>query len=368
MRRFYFAQSIPECPSRFCPDLYKRCAAVFAQTREQAVMDLSNLGDGMAVKTAIIGLGIMGRRMLEHMLLHPEFDVVAVWDPDPAACKTTLSLAPDTSLAASADAAIAAADLVYLACPPVPRKAYALAAAAAGKAIFLEKPLGVDVEESRDLVAQIDASGVPAAVNFTQAAGAALQGVSAAARAGDLGELMGADIVVTYAQWPRAWQIEADWLRFRAEGGMTREVISHFLFFSERILGPLDLVWAQPDYPPNSDLCETHVAARLVSATGAPVSIMGSVGGAQPDRQELTIKGAKVSRRVSDFYKDAMSTGNDFTPVDEDPHDPRATSLRAQLDDLVLLIEGKENRLATLAEALRVQILIEAILAGKSAP
>jgi hypothetical protein len=95
---------------------------------------------------------------------------------------------------------------------------------------------------------------------------------------------------------------------------------------------------------------------------------MGSVGGAQPDRQELTIKGAKASRRVSDFYKDAMSTGTDFTPVDEDPHDPRATSLRAQLDDLVLLIEGKENRLATLAEALRVQILIEAILAGKSAP
>ena len=322
----------------------------------------------MTIKTAIIGLGIMGQRMLEHMLLHPAYSVVAVWDPSDDACRAATAIAPDVTVTATAEDAIAAADLVYLACPPVPRKAYALAAASAGKAVFLEKPLGINVEESRDLVEKIAASGVPAAVNFTQAAGAALTDVHAAAKAGELGELAGADIVVTYAAWPRAWQQAADWLRFRAEGGMTREVISHFLFFSERILGPLELVWAQPDYPSDSKLCETHVAARLVSASGAPVTIMGSVGGAQPDRQELTIKGSKSSRRISEFYRDAVSTGGDFTPVVDDYADPRATSLRAQLDDLVLLIEGKPNRLATLPEALHVQILIEAILAGKPAP
>lgn len=317
----------------------------------------------MTINTAIIGLGIMGRRMAEHMALHPAFTVQTMWDPDPAACAQARDMVPSAAIAASAEVAIATADLVYLACPPVPRKAYALAAAQAGKAVFLEKPLGVDVEASRDLVAQITASGVPAAVNFTQAAGAALTDVSRAAQAGELGALAGADIVVTYAHWPRAWQEAADWLRFRAEGGMTREVISHFLFFSERILGPLDLVWARADYPEGADLCETHVAARLVSATGLPVTIMGSVGGAQPDRQELTIKGAHASRRISDFYRDAVSTGETFEPVHADYADPRATSLKAQLDDLVLLIEGKPNRLATLDEALRVQVLVEQILA-----
>lgn len=322
----------------------------------------------MTIHTAIIGLGIMGRRMVEHMTLHPDYTVVSLWDPDPQACKTAQELAPNATLAGSASDAIKAADLVYLACPPVPRKAYALEAAHAGKAIFLEKPLGVDIEESRDLVAKITASGVPTAVNFTQAAGAALTDVSAAAKAGDLGALMGVDIVVTYGNWPRAWQVDADWLRFSAEGGMTREVISHFLFFSERILGPLDLVWARPEYPPNSDLSETHVAARLVSSSGAPVTIMASVGGAQPDRQEVTVKGSKASRRISDFYRDAVSTGGDFKEITTDHHDPRATSLKAQLDDLVLLINGKVNRLATLSEALRVQILIETILSGKSYP
>jgi 3-hydroxyisobutyrate dehydrogenase-like beta-hydroxyacid dehydrogenase len=40
----------------------------------------------MAIKVAIIGLGIMGRRMLEHMDRHAAFQPIAVWDPDPAAC------------------------------------------------------------------------------------------------------------------------------------------------------------------------------------------------------------------------------------------------------------------------------------------
>jgi predicted dehydrogenase len=319
----------------------------------------------MAVKTALIGLGIMGRRMLEHMGRHPGYDPVALWDPDSEACRTALTLFPGATIAGSADDAMAAAELVYLACPPEPRKAYALAAAAAGKAVFLEKPLGVNVAESEALVETVQARGVPSAVNFTQAAGAALTGVAEAARTGKMGEIVGADIVVTYKAWPRDWQKAADWLRFRAEGGMTREVISHFLFFSERILGPLSVVWARPSYPQNSDLCETHLLARLETVEGCPVSIIASVGGAQPDRQELTIKGSRTSRRITDFYIDAVSDGGPFTEFEERPSDPRASSLKAQLDDLLLCIANKPNRLATLEEALRVQKLVEAMLAGK---
>lgn len=319
----------------------------------------------MAIKTAIIGLGIMGRRMLEHMCLHEGYSPAFLWDPNPENCRLAAIAAPGSEIMDSAESAIRAADLVYLACPPVPRKAYALAAAAAGKAVFLEKPLGVDVDESTDLVQRLADSGVPAAVNFTQAAGAALTQISAAAKSGALGDVVGADIVVTYANWPRDWQKAADWLRFREEGGMTREVVSHFLFFSERILGPLSLVWARPSFPADKLLCETHMLARLEAADGRPVTVMASVGGAQPDRQELTIKGSKVSRRVTDFYRDAASDGGEFAPVDVDPADPRATSLKAQLDDLLLLVNGKPNRLATPEEALRVQKLVEGMLIGR---
>ena len=319
----------------------------------------------MTLKTAIIGLGIMGRRMVEHMARHPEYAPVALWDPDAEACAAAQALAPDAAIVDSAEAAIAAADLVYLACPPAPRKAYAMAAADAGKAVFLEKPLGVDIAESKALVAHLEARGVPAAVNFTQAAGAAMTGVDHAAKTGALGDVLGADIVVTYAHWPRAWQIAADWLRFRNEGGMTREVISHFLFFSERILGPLSVVSAVPSYPDDPALCETHMLARLEAADGRPVTVMASVGGAQPDRQELTIKGSKASRRITEFYIDAMSDGGPFEEFEERPADPRGASLKAQLDDLLLCVDGKPNRLATPQEGLRVQMLVEQMLAGK---
>ena len=319
----------------------------------------------MTLKTAIIGLGIMGRRMLEHMARHPGYAPVALWDPDAEACAAAQALAPDAVIVDSPEAAIAAVDLVYLACPPAPRKAYAMAAADAGKAVFLEKPLGVDITESKALVAHLEARGVPAAVNFTQAAGAAMTGVDHAAKTGVLGDMLGADIVVTYPHWPRAWQKAADWLRFRDEGGMTREVISHFLFFSERILGPLSVVSAHPSYPEDPTLCETQMLARLETADGRPVTVMASVGGAQPDRQELTIKGSKASRRITEFYIDAMSDGGPFEEFEERPADPRGASLKAQLDDLLLCVDGKPNRLATPQEGLRVQMLVELMLAGK---
>ena len=143
---------------------------------------------------------------------------------------------------------------------------------------------------------------------------------------------------------------------------MTREVISHFLFFSERILGPLSVVWARPSYPEDPTLCETHLLARLETSDGKAVTIMASVGGAQPDRQELTIKGTASSRRVTDFYVDAASSSEHFTEINERPQDPRAVSLKAQLDDLLLCIDGAPNRLATLHEALRVQKLVEVML------
>ncbi len=317
----------------------------------------------MAISTAIIGLGIMGRRMLEHMRLHEDFSPTALWDPSPASCRQAQEIALGSAIMDSAEIAIRNADLVYLACPPVPRKAYALEAASAGKAVFLEKPLGVDIDESADLVRRLGKSGVPAAVNFTQAAGNALSEISQAAATGELGDIVGIDIVVTYSNWPRNWQREADWLRFRQEGGMTREVISHFLFFSERLLGPLSLVFSHPSFPTDSKLCETHMLARLESSDGQPVTILASVGGAQPDRQELTIKGSRRSRRVADFFRDLMSDGGKFLPVGDEPADPRATSLRAQLDDLLLLLNRQPNRLASPEEALRVQILVEGMLA-----
>ena len=320
----------------------------------------------MIVKVAIIGLGIMGRRMLEHMRKHEKFEPNFLWDPDKSACEKAIEIDAEAKIMDSPEEAIDAADLVYLACPPKVREAYAIDTVQKGKALFLEKPLGIDVEHSKKFIERLKNFNVPLAVNFTQAAGLALNDLLHAKSNEEFGEMIGVDIIVTYPKWPREWQKEADWLRFKSEGGMTREVISHFLFFSERVLGLLELKWAKVVYPKDDLLCETDVLARLETKDGKCVNILASVGGVQPDRQEMTIRGTKTSRRVSEFYKDFESDGGEFLPLREEPKDPRAVSLKAQLDHLFLNYKGMPNQLASLDEAYRVQTLIEAILEKKN--
>ena len=317
------------------------------------------------IKVAIIGLGIMGRRMLQHMRLHEKFEPNYLWDPDKNACLKAIEVDSEAKIMNSPEEAIDAADLVYLACPPKVRESYAIETAQKGKALFLEKPLGIDNDQSKSLINKLKGFDVPLAVNFTQAAGPALNDLIKAKSAGELGEMIGVDIIVTYPKWPREWQKEADWLRFNKEGGMTREVISHFIFFSERVLGFLELKWAKVIYPKDKLLCETDMLARLETKDGKSVNILASVGGAQPDRQEMTIRGTKKSRRVSEFYRDYESDGGEFFPLREDPPDPRAVSLKGQLDELNKLYKKKSHRLATLDEALRVQVLIEGILLSR---
>lgn len=321
----------------------------------------------MTHKMAIIGLGIMGRRMLENALQHPAFEVCGVWDPSPASVSKTLEMAPGVTVAPNAQAAMAGANVVYLACPPGPRKTYALKAAAAGQGVFMEKPLGTDNAQSRDLVAQLRQARLPGVVNFTQAASRGFEELSRAIAAGETGELLGIDIVVNYPAWPRAWQKDADWLRLREEGGYTREVISHFLFLAGRFLGPLTLQHALPRYPQDRALCELDMLARLTTADGKPVTVMATTGGQQPDRQEVTVRGSRTNHQFREFYQLWRSDGGPWVEaLDWRTEDPRTSALQRQLSEVDLWLKGQPHKLATAEEALAVQELVEAMLVGKT--
>ena len=321
----------------------------------------------MTHRMAIIGLGIMGRRMLENALQHPAFEVSGVWDPSAASVAKTLETMPGVTIAPDPQAAMAGSDVVYLACPPGPRKTYALQAAAAGQGVFMEKPLGTDNAQSRDLVAQLRQARLPGVVNFTQAASRGFEELSRAIAAGETGELLGIDIVVNYPAWPRAWQKDADWLRLRDEGGYTREVISHFLFLAGRFLGPLTLQHALPRYPQNLALCELDMLARLTTADGKPVTVMATTGGQQPDRQEVTVRGSRMNHQFREFFQLWRSDGGPWVEaLDWRTEDPRTSALQRQLSEVDLWLRGQPHKLATAEEALAVQELVEAMLVGKS--
>lgn len=314
-------------------------------------------------RAVVIGLGIMGRRMLANLQLHPGFVIAGMWDPSAASMAKARQEFPTAPLGDGPSALIdtSVADVVYIACPPEWHKHYALMAIDAGVAVYTEKPLGVDIAESEDLVQRLETAGTANIVNFVQASSETLEITQAALTAGDLGDIQGVDIVVQYQQWPRVWQVEADWLRFRAAGGYVREVVSHFIFVTERLFGPARIEFTKPCYPADPALCETHLAARL-DCDGIPVNIFGSCGGVGPDRQEVTIWGSKASHRISDFYFLATSDGGEWQGALAPDADPRATALQRQLDNVALWLNGEPHLLPSARDALSVQRVIEGLL------
>ena len=52
----------------------------------------------MTTNVAIIGLGIMGTRMLQHMRKHQEFNPNYLWDPNPIACEKAIKQDSESKL------------------------------------------------------------------------------------------------------------------------------------------------------------------------------------------------------------------------------------------------------------------------------
>jgi len=315
------------------------------------------------LKLGIIGLGIMGERLMRAALAHPGTEVVGVWDPSPAAARRLAGITADVAMSGSVEQVIGAADAVYVASPPDSHIALGKAALAAGKALLLEKPLASDVPAAREFVA--GAKGQRAAVNFPMASSPTIAQLRRWRP--EIGRIERIEIQADFAGWPRGWQKDAAaWLSRRADGGFTREVCSHFLFLAQRWGGPLRLAEASVTYP-EGDGSETAISARLW-AGDVPVSLRGSVGTITADEHNLTtIIGSKGQLRLRDWsFGEKLDTDGQWrTAPDAMPNsEMRPLTLAGQLDKLAALTRGEETELASLAEALSVMEAVEGILAS----
>ena len=315
------------------------------------------------VTLGIIGLGIMGERLLRAALDHAAESVtpVAVWDPAPAAATRLAGITGAPRMLATPDAVIGACDCLYIAAPPAAHIPLADAAIAAGRSVFIEKPLATSLAEARAFVARAEAASARAAVNFPMASSPAVAQLSAW-RAAITPESLA--IEVAFPTWPRGWQqAAASWLAKRAEGGFTREVVSHFLFLTRRQLGPLKLLEAQVTYPPG-DGAETAITARLM-AGDVPVTLQGSVGTTtKEDHNTWTLNGA-IRLRDWSFAERLGADGHWAQAPDALPNEKmRPLVLKGQLAEVAAMTRGEAHRLATLREALEVQEIVEAILAA----
>jgi predicted dehydrogenase len=322
----------------------------------------------MAHGIGIIGLGIMGQRMLASLGHHPGFVVVAAWDPAAEALDRLRRDHPAIVGERSAQALAARADIValYIASPPVSHPAYVDLAWDHGKTAFCEKPLSISLAASKRLVERQAAERHRAAINFPFASAPAARVLAGAVADGTLGTIERIDIDVAFAAWPRPWQRAGAWLAERVEGGFVREVVSHFIFLTQRLAGPLAVGGARITYPADGKTAETAIEAHL-TAGKIPVTLAGKVGetGAD-DRNSLTVTGSKGALRLYDWAGLQRREHGGWREVDFGPGPPpRQRSAVTQLDQLAALIEGRLHGLPTLEEGLAVQRCVETLLKGE---
>jgi len=315
----------------------------------------------------VISLGVMGQRMLARLAEHARVRALVAWDPNPAAVAEARQRHPDLRIAASAAEVITTPGLacIYISSPPGNHLAYAHQGFDAGLAVFCEKPLTVDFAEGRRAIARIEAGRLRSAVNFSLATSPGLAAMRAAIVDGSIGKPERVEIELAFDQWPRTWQAAAGrWLAERAEGGFSREVLSHFVFVLQRALGQAKVEAAKPDYPADGVTAERALEARL-SAGGVPVTVAAQVGGKLPDFNRMTLIGSAGAIEIHDWFGLRRRRGSGDWIAEGMPQSNRQVGQLGQLDQLAEMIEGRAHTLPSFAEALAVQETIEAILKGR---
>ena len=320
----------------------------------------------MAYGIGIIGLGVMGERMLANMTAHGAHRVRAVWDPSAAALGRVAKEHPSIRLAESAAELVVdpALDCIYIASPPASHLGHAALAFAHGKTVFCEKPLSIDLAEATAMTERVERERLRAAINFPFSSAPAARLIMETLGNGELGPIECVEIRTDFARWPREWQAAAaSWLALRREGGFVREVVSHFLFLTRRAFGPLRIVRAHTTYPEDGRGAETGLSAELY-AGDIPVRLTGGVGTTSAmDENSWVAYGETGALRLHNWYSLARQRrGGAWEAVDFGPGTDRQRSYAAQLDSLAAMFAGKPHSLASFREGLEVQQTVERLL------
>jgi myo-inositol 2-dehydrogenase/D-chiro-inositol 1-dehydrogenase len=174
------------------------------------------------LKIAVIGTGFIGSVHAKNIARHPGAELVAVSDANIEFAKKTAAI---TGAKAVSDIAEIYnnkdIEAVLIATPTDTHVDYLKRAAEAGKAIYCEKPIGLDYEEAEQAVRAVRAAGVPVMLGFNRRFDASHAAVKEAVDRGDVGKV---EIVQLTSRGPKPPPISY----VKVSGGQLRDQTIHF--------------------------------------------------------------------------------------------------------------------------------------------
>ncbi|MEH6365997.1 MAG: Gfo/Idh/MocA family oxidoreductase [Pseudomonas marincola] len=327
---------------------------------------------------ALIGAGVMGQQHLEHLDGLSEARLCAIADPAPPAA----TLAAARGVPYFADHLVmldeVRPDAVIIANPNTQHVQTALDCVAAGVAVLLEKPVGVHLDEVRELVRASEACGVAVLVGHHRRHNPLISKARELLASGTLGRLTNVTAL---------WQVrkpdsyfDIPWRRESGAGMLLTNLI-HDLDLLRYLCGEVESVQAITRNQVRGFANEDSVAVLLQFASGALGSLTGSDAVAAPWSWELCSGENPVYPRQVDqpCYMLAGTRGAlslpqlrhwYFEQADAGWHQPllsdvqaftAAEALTRQLQHFIEVVRGQSEPIVSAADAGRTLALIEAI-------
>jgi len=310
----------------------------------------------------IIGLGMIGENMMREFLAHPSFTVVASWDLNPQICSQIQADYPGVTIVNSAEQVFEhpEVELIYIATPPTTHVDYGLRVIELNKALFMEKPLSIDLVESQHLVESADNREIITAMNFGYGAGPIVDALEKAIHNNEIGDIQSIEIRYQFPSWPLPNQLSAaSWITNKNTGGLVREMFSHHVYLIHRLFGFLTVRSAEISYPNQKGAAEHFILASLQTGK-IPVWLMGGICSPQtPRSSEFTINGEFGSLRIGAGYQLFYAKNNTWHKYELESS---RSAVEARLDQLAILLENKKSNLPTLRDGFEVQKVIENLL------
>lgn len=271
------------------------------------------------MRVAIVGMGWWGRTIAQAIAASPELEAVLAIDPMPAGREAAAALGLDAAAEFEAALAHPAVEGVILCSPHKFHAEQIIAAAAAGKHVFCEKPLCTTGEEVARAVAAVQKAGVVLGIGHERRFEPAVIELRRRFADGEFGTILGVEANFSQDKFlalpPDNWRFSTT----EAPAGPLSATGIHLVDLSIALLGRPDAVWAR-------------LATRATHfANGDTLSItMAFPGGASatltallttPFVGRLAVYGSKGWMEIRDRTHPENPTGWDVTEVlrDQEP-------------------------------------------------
>lgn len=311
-------------------------------------------------RIGIVGLGVISAAYLETLAGSSAVAVTAVADLDAERAAAVAAQLPAARAMSVADLlASDDVDTVLNLTTPGAHAEIALAALAAGKRVYGEKPLAVTLAEGRSILAAAEEAGLTVGSAPDTVLGTGIQSARAAIDAGLIGRPVAASAVMLTAGHER-WHPNPDFY-YREGGGPLFDMGPYYISALIHLMGPVRAVTGASSRPHDTRVIgsgpragetipvsvDTHVTGILEHAGGALSTITMSFDGAATAAAPIEVHGVAGSLSVPDpnrfdgFVSIRMPGDTEWRPLEP---------------------------LAGFTDAARGVGLLEAIAAGEGAP